>query len=53
VTVDASAAPATQARTVARDAPDRLGELETTVDALRAEVADLRSEIAEFRRLLE
>jgi uncharacterized protein YceH (UPF0502 family) len=51
--VAATAAPATQARPVARDAPDRLGELETTVDALRAEVADLRSEIAEFRRLLE
>lgn len=36
-----------------RAEPDRLATLESVVDALRNEVADLRAEIGGFRRLLE
>jgi hypothetical protein len=36
-----------------RAEPDRLATLESLVDALRNEVADLRAEIGGFRRLLE
>jgi uncharacterized protein YceH (UPF0502 family) len=56
--VTAEAAPSTPAASVHVRAdvsaePDRLGALERTVDGLRSEVADLRAEVGELRRLFE
>jgi hypothetical protein len=52
VTVVASAAPGPESQ-VACDDPDRLDALENTIELLRGEVADLRAEVGELKRLLE
>ena len=52
VTIVASAAPAPESPVV-RDDPDRLDALENTIELLRSEVADLREEVGELKRLLQ
>jgi uncharacterized protein YceH (UPF0502 family) len=53
VTADASSVAPVRVHTDAPAEPDRLGALENVVESLRKEVADLRAEVGEFRRLLE